>query len=307
MAAPPNIFCDPAGHLHTNALHWEGFPHLLWESLRSFGYTDPPQYDAVEYQEEGIYRARVRMTIPQHPLHSQWQLIEIEVMGYRIVDTIEGAALEAIYVFYNQHPREVAGQPIGLFATTDPNEPEWNLRVVPESHRLEGPPEEALRGMMRFMNVQYHYQLLLRREMGQLVNVARSLYREADRHITQVDQLRALVIEKDGIIATQNETIHHREDQINESDATITQHNTIIEFLQEQIHDLILEVDDANAHLIELQQQPVPPTVPAPEEEEDPEEIEGVSEIDSEHGDPVISPHHSSSCSQSSVGNFDDF
>jgi hypothetical protein len=144
--------------------------------------------------------------------------------------------------------------------------------------------------------------------MGQLVNATRSLYREADRHITQVDQLRALVIEKDGIIATQNETIHHREDQINESDATITQRNMIIEFLQEQIHDLILEVDDAIAHLIELQQQPVPPAVPAPEEEEeDPEKIEGFSKIDSEHGDPVISPHHSFSGSQSSVGNFDDF
>jgi hypothetical protein len=29
-------------------------------------------------------------------------------------------------------------------------------------------------------------------------------------------------------------------------------------------------------------------------EEEDPEEIEGVSDLDSEHGDPVLSPHHSS-------------
>jgi hypothetical protein len=44
-----------------------------------------------------------------------------------------------------------------------------------------------------------------------------------------------------------------------------------------------------------------------PEEEEDPEEIEGVLEIDSEHEDPVLSPYHSSSGSQSSVGNFDDF
>jgi hypothetical protein len=54
----------------------------------------------------------------------------------------------------------------------------------------------------------------------------------------------------------------------------------------------------------------VPPAVLAPEEEEeeeDPEKIEGVSEIDPEHGDPIISPHHSSSDSQSSVGNFDDF
>jgi hypothetical protein len=34
------------------------------------------------------------------------------MMGYRIVDTIEGAALEAIYRFCNQHPKEVAGQPL---------------------------------------------------------------------------------------------------------------------------------------------------------------------------------------------------
>jgi hypothetical protein len=34
----------------------------------------------------------------------------------------------------------------------------------------------------------------------------------------------------------------------------ITQRNTIIEFLQEQIHDLILEVDDAHAQINELQQ-----------------------------------------------------
>jgi hypothetical protein len=44
-----------------------------------------------------------------------------------------------------------------------------------------------------------------------------------------------------------------------------------------------------------------------PEEEEDPEEIEGISVLDSEHGDPVLSPYHSSSGSQSSVGNFDNF
>jgi hypothetical protein len=230
------------------------------------------------------------------------------VVGYRIVDTIEGAALEAIYLFCNQHPREVVGQPIGLFPTTNPNDPEWNLRVVPEGHRLEGSTEEALRGTIRFMNVQNHYQLLLRRGMGQLISIAQGHFRNTDQQLTQIEQLQALVTEKKEIIAAREETIHHREDQINESDAMITQQNTIIEFLQEQIHDLILEVDDAHAQINELQQQPVPPVVPSPEaEEEDPEEIEGVSGIDSEHGDPVLSPHHSSSGSQSSVGNFDDF
>jgi hypothetical protein len=120
-----------------------------------------------------------------------------------------------------------------------------------------------------------------------------------------------LVTEKEEIIAEREETILHREDQINESDAIITQCNMIIEFLQEQIHDLILEVDDAHAHIEKLQQQPAPPAVPvAPEgEEEDPEEIEGVSDLDSEHGnsEPNPQPDQSYSGSQSSVGDLDDF
>jgi hypothetical protein len=37
------------------------------------------------------------------------------VVGYHLVDTIETAALEAIHIFCNQHPMEVAGYPIGLF------------------------------------------------------------------------------------------------------------------------------------------------------------------------------------------------
>jgi hypothetical protein len=48
------------------------------------------------------------MTIPQHPFRSSWHPIEVEVVGYRLVDTLETAALEAIKLFCNQHPTEVA-------------------------------------------------------------------------------------------------------------------------------------------------------------------------------------------------------
>jgi hypothetical protein len=124
-------------------------------------------------------------------------------------------------------------------------------------------------------------------------------------------ELQALVTEKEEVIAARDETILHWEDQINESDAIITQRNTIIEFLQEQIHDLILEVDDAHAHIDELQQQLVPPAMPVVPEggEEDPKEIKGVSDLDSEYGNPEPNPqpNHSSSSRQSSVGDLDDF
>jgi hypothetical protein len=85
--------------------------------------------------------------------------------------------------------------------------------------------------------------------MGQLTGVAQDHYRNADCQVTQIMGLQALVTEKEEIITAREEAILHREDQINESDAIITQCNTIIEFLQEQIHNLILEVDDAHAHI----------------------------------------------------------
>jgi hypothetical protein len=120
-----------------------------------------------------------------------------------------------------------------------------------------------------------------------------------------------LVTEKEEIITAREEAILNREEQINESDAIITQHNTIIKFLQEQIHDLILEADEAHAHIEELQQQPVPPAAPVvPEDgEEDPEDVEGVSDLDSEHGDPEPNPQpdYSSCGSQSFVGDLDSF
>jgi hypothetical protein len=232
------------------------------------------------------------------------------VVGYRLVDTIETAALEAIHLFCNQHPMEVAGYPIGLFPAIDSGDPEWNFRIGHYGHLLGDSVDETLRGLIQFMNVQHHYQILLRCGMGQLIGIAQGHYRNADRKVTQIVELQALVTEKEEIITAREEAILHREDQINESDAIITQRNTIIEFLQEQIHDLILEVDDAHAHIDELQQQLVPPAVPvAPEGgEEDPEEIEGVSDLDSEHGDPEPNPQpdHSSSSSQSSLGNLDD-
>jgi hypothetical protein len=76
----------------------------------------------------------------------------------------------------------------------------------------------------------------------------------------------------------------------------IIQRNTIFEFLQEQVHDLTLELDDAITHINVLHEQPVPPDVPgepeSEDEEEDPEEIEGVSDLDSEHGiqNLILSP-----------------
>jgi hypothetical protein len=153
MAAPTNTFWDQEGHFHTNGLHWEGFPRLLWESLSMFHYTEPPLYDGVEYREERVARCRVKMIIPQHPFRSLWPPIEVEVVGYRLVDTLETAALEAIKLFCNQHPIEVAAYPIGLFPTIDPGNSDWDFRTDHHGHLLGDLAEETVRIVTRFMDV----------------------------------------------------------------------------------------------------------------------------------------------------------
>jgi hypothetical protein len=140
-----------------------------------------------------------------------------------------------------------------------------------------------------------------------MTSIAQGYRRNINRQITQVEELQATITAKDEVIAQGDETITHREDRIIESDALIIQCNTVIEFLQEQVHDLTLELDNAITHIGMLHQQPTPPVAPeeskSEDEEEDPKEIEGVSDLDSEHGDPEPNPqpNHSSSGNQSSV------
>ena len=121
---------------------------------------------------------------------------------------------------------------------------------------------------------------------------------------TQIQGLNEAVARRDNAIA-------QYELQILEHGAKIVQRNTVIAFLQEQVHELQMELGDAMDHNGMLHEQPIPPVVLAEPavEEEDPEEIEGVSKIDSEHApaEPNPQPDDSSSGSASFVGNLDDF
>jgi hypothetical protein len=90
------------------------------------------------------------------------------VVGYRLVNTIETAALDAIHIFCNQHPMEVAGHPIGLFRAIDSSDPKWNFRIAHYGHMLGDLAEET-------------------------TSIAQGHYRNADRQVTQIEELQALV------------------------------------------------------------------------------------------------------------------
>ena len=229
------------------------------------------------------------MTIPQHPFRAHWKPIEFDVFGYHFADTIEAAALEAITIFCKQHPNEVAEYPIGLSPATDYHDPEWYFRVEHCAHLLGDSVGDMMRMMVRFMNAQLRHQELQHRGIIHLASEAQVTHSKLDRQITQAEELQAAVTARDKVIAQREETIGHREDQIIDSDAVISQCNTVIEFLQEQAHDLTSELEDAYAYIEYLQEHLMPPDVPnqpAGNEEEDPEEIEGVSDLDSKHEGP---------------------
>jgi hypothetical protein len=207
MAELPRFFWDSAGHAHTNALHWEGIPRLLWESLQVFGYTEPPPYDGVEYEEEGVPRCRVKMTVPPHPTLSLWQPIEVNVIGHRLADTFEAAAIEAIHIFCDQHPEEVARYPISLFPAMDSRDPEWTFRLTYCDHLLGTLAGETLRTSVRFMNAQYRYQTLQQHGIYRLTNIAQRYHNQVGRQNTQIEELQAAVTAREEVIPQREETI----------------------------------------------------------------------------------------------------
>ena len=87
----------------------------------------------------------------------------------------------------------------------------------------------------------------------------------------------------------------------------------MIEFLEEQMQELDMEIDNVNEQLQFQQAQQdaihVPPDVMDMDEEEEPEEIEGYSDVDFEEADPQPAQlgAHSPVASESSVNNLDDF
>ena len=146
---------------------------------------------------EGVTRCTVKITIPQHPFRAHWQSIEIETFGYRLADTVEAAALEAITSFCEQHPNEVAEYPIGLFPAANYHDPEWSFRVEHCAHLLGDSTGDTVRMMVRFMNAQLRLQELQRRGIIHLASEAQVTHSKLDRQIAQVEELQAAVTAQD--------------------------------------------------------------------------------------------------------------
>ena len=127
--------------------------------------------------------------------------------------------------------------------------------------------------VIRYMNAQYRYQVLQQRHMDQVMDLAQTFQRGLSLRDTQIQGLNEAVAGRDNAIA-------QYELQVMEHGAEIVQRNTVIAFLQEQVHELQMELGDAIDHIGMLHEQPIPPVVPAvtPRPTDSPGEFEDFSD-----------------------------
>ena len=96
------------------------------------------------------------------------------MVGYRLVDAFEIAALKAITTFCEHHPNELAAYPIGLFPAVNAGSTEWLFRTTHIGHLSRDVADETIQAVIRYMNAQYRYRALQQRHMNQVMDLAQT-------------------------------------------------------------------------------------------------------------------------------------
>jgi hypothetical protein len=115
-----------------NYLEGGGFPALLWDTLKDFGYTTYPEYSTCEVMTTcQLLRWEVKVKISVCPTNIAWEKWECKTQGRNLSDTVQKAALEALTTFCGKHPVEIAGSAAKVIP-------------VPERHTISGGEREPI-------------------------------------------------------------------------------------------------------------------------------------------------------------------
>jgi hypothetical protein len=92
-----------------NYLEEGGFPALLWDTLKGFGYIAYPEHSTCEVMTIGQHlRCEVKVKILVCPTNPAWAEWEYKAQGLNLADTVQKASLEALTTFCGKHPDEIA-------------------------------------------------------------------------------------------------------------------------------------------------------------------------------------------------------
>jgi hypothetical protein len=100
---------DAQAWTHLNFLEEGGFPALLWDTRKDFGYVAYPEYSARELMTSGQLRQwEVNVKVPMCPTRPTWEEWEVKAQGWKLAGTMQKAALEALTTFCEKHADLVA-------------------------------------------------------------------------------------------------------------------------------------------------------------------------------------------------------
>jgi hypothetical protein len=109
-----------------NYLEEGGFPALLWDTLKDFGYTAYPEYSTCEIMTTGqLLRCEVKVKISMCPTNPAWEEWECKAQGRNLADTVQKAALEALTTFCGKHPDEIADSAANVIPVLERHTVPW--------------------------------------------------------------------------------------------------------------------------------------------------------------------------------------
>jgi hypothetical protein len=169
MAQPLIYEIDTDGTICTDALHWEGFPRILWETLSKVGYTTPPLYEVVSFWDQGVPYARTTATMLPHPEHLECADLSMMFFAHRSVESVESAVMWILHTFCEHHPDEVMLTTLGLFPAMDPLDPAWCERMsLTDVLLTTDPPEVVVRQLLRLLEAVYNMKVFRLSTQGML-------------------------------------------------------------------------------------------------------------------------------------------
>jgi len=210
--------------------------------------------------------------------------------------------MQALTKFYADQHWNIALSPIGLFQAEQPDDHHWRSRVRDMDYLVVFYAAETISLSVRCMNALYCLQAIQGNAIARLVDLAEAHHEMVNTRDEYIQDLNAQIDERGA-------QIDQLEGQVQERDTLMGERNAEIELLEEQLNNLLIQLDDAMDHIEMLNAHHAPPDVMDVDAEEEPEEMEGVSALDTISGIPIQAAHgaHSPVRSQSLINDLDDF
>jgi hypothetical protein len=261
---------DPQAWTHLNCLEESGFPTLVWDTLKEFGYAAYPEYSARELMSTGqLLRWEVKVKVPVCPIRPTWEEWEVKAQVLNLADTVQKTAFEALTTFCEKHVDLVdstAAKVIPLPKQHSGHGIERNAFF--SAHCNHHSPE--LVTSVRFSKAMFDtYQVMV----GESIFYRHQLYRQ------QVNGVEAITQE----LKEAGATIARLKKRRRKDKTTIQE---LSEVINEQ--NFLLQHDDQYMLDLENQLEAVAALPPNPEEEEDPEEIQGESGVETGPASPQV-------------------